>query len=620
MKTMSCRFLRLLLAALFLSMFSAGIVWADYAYYFPYFSSSASKGELIGLHLANTDGARAKIKIAILDQDGVILKVEQWTLAPHGQRAAVLGTDLNEVEGSFQVVSTRPLTGFAFLFANHMQVMYDMAMTQKPLNVLDIPQVAQTEEWGMRVFVNNPGDKAVTVSLRYQAGDGSRPTAAYRVALKAYASAVINLADLLDDWRLSELAGGCLHLTSDGAGITAFASYDSLGSGGTFYAGIAAIDPSLQMDNFIPSRSQYAVVSCSAPDFGSGAHALIDVEKPRLVQENLLPTISDIKMAARGEFFYRIARYNGDSVTKFAAAAPAQPIWQYSTMDDSDAMATSNPQSLIFATDNKAYIPRFQSTKMWVVNPSTTDESGFKLGTVDLSAYADADGLPEMTQGVVVGDKLFLLVQRLDQDNGWLPQTPYLVVIDTNTNQEIDTKSAGSANLKGIPLPVKNPWNIVYKNGKIYINGAGSYANSWSGTPADYSGGIVAVDPASYEVTTLVDDGDAENHPYGNISGLTVVSAAKGYFISYLGWGDNVLYSFNPTTGAVAEAPLASFPGETKTNISALGVDNAGMVWVCSNTAKGGGSITIINPADDSIDQVQKLTLNPQGVAFGSWE
>jgi len=89
-------------------------------------------------------------------------------------------------------------------------------------------------------------------------------------------------------------------------------------------------------------------------------------------------------------------------------------------MDDSDAMATSNPQSLIFASDSKAYIPRFQSTKMWVVNPATTDESGFKLGTVDLSAYVDDDGLPEMTQGVVVGDKLFLLVQRLDQDNDWL--------------------------------------------------------------------------------------------------------------------------------------------------------------------------------------------------------
>ncbi len=622
MRVLSRHFLRSLLAAVVLSVFCAGVAFADYAYYFPYFSSSASKGEVIGLALANTSADAAKVKIAIIDQAGVTQKVESWALPAYGQRADVIGADLDTVEGSFQVLSDQPLTGLAFLFAHQVRVMYDLPMTQTTVQKLDIPQAAQDSEWGMRILVDNPKDQSVAVAITYRAADGSNPTSAYMVNLKAYGSSVIDLADLLADWGLTELEGGCLHLDATGSGIVAFATYDTFNSGGTFYAGLSAVDPSKQENNFNPTRLEYAVVSCSAPDFGSGTHALIDVEKPRAVQDNLLPTISDIKMAANGAFFYRIARYNGDSVTKFAASAPATPIWQYSTLNDDDAGATSNPQSMIFApatmtSTAKAYIPRFESTRMWIVDPATTTEAGFKIGEVDLSGYADADGLPEMTQGVVVDGKLFLLLQRLDKEDSWVPQTPYLVVIDTETNQEIETQSP-AGDFKGIPLPIKNPKDIVYKNGKIYINGVGSYASSWDGTPADYSGGIISVDPATYAVSMLVDDGDDNEHPYGNISGMTVVSDTKGYFVSYAGWGDNALYSFNPTSGAVSETPIAAFSGGV--NISALGVDGSGMLWVASNTFSGGGVLTVINPADDSVDQVQKLNLNPQGIAFGTWE
>ncbi len=618
MRVLSRCFWRSLLAAMLLTVFCAGAALADYAYYFPCFSNSASKGEMIGLALANTTASVAKIKIAIIDREGVTQGVESWELPAYGQRADVIGAGLDGVEGSFQVLSDQPLTGLAFLFAQQMQVMYDLPMTQTPATKLDIPQAAQDNDWGMQISINNPGESEVTAAITYRSADGSSPTSAYAVKLKPYGSAVIDLADLLAGWGLTELDGGCLHLAATGAGIVAFATYDTFRSGGKFYAGLAAVDPSIQKDNYDPvTPSQYAVVSCPAPDYASGTHALVEVEKPRTIQDNLLPTISDIKMAAHGAFFYRIERYNGDNITKFAAAAPATPIWQYSTMDANDVGATCNPQSMAFASDTKAYVPRFDSTRMWIVNPSTTTDAGFKIGEVDLSAYADADGKPEMTKGVVVDGKLFLLLQRLDKEDNWTPQTPYLVVIDTATNEEIETQNP-AGDLKGIPLlPIKNPWDIVYKNGKIYINGAGSYPG-WDGTPADYSGGIVSVDPSTYEVKMIVDDGDETAHPYGNISGMTVVSATKGYFISYAGRGDNSLYSFNPTTGAVSSGPIAAFSGGD--NISALGVDASGMLWVASNTAAGGGVLTIINPADDSVDQVLRFNLNPQGMAFGTWE
>ncbi|MBN2707243.1 MAG: hypothetical protein JXR89_12500, partial [Deltaproteobacteria bacterium] len=548
---------------------------------------------------------------------------ESWALPAYGQKAAVIGGDLDEITGSFQVVSNQPLTGLCFLFAEAMTVMYDVPGTQIPKNRLDIPHVAQDDMWGMRLMLSNPGNQPLTATLTYRDQAGIDAGQSHSVGLAAGGSTVLDLGEIIGTWGLAGMTGGSLQLSADQSGIVAFSTYDDLKNGGSFYAGLPAFDSSLGVDNFTPLRAQYAVVSCTAPDYGSGAHALIEVAKPRAFQQNLLPTISDIKMAADGAYFYRIECFNGDNVTKFAAADPATPLWQYSTLDPSEA-GSSNPQSMSFvpatpSASAKAYIPRYGSTKLWVVDPQAAGEAEFKVGEIDLGAYADSDGLPEMSKGVVVGDKLFLILGRLDADNGFVPtNTPYLVVIDTATDTEIDTQGGGPEGFHGIPLPIKNPLEIVYNaaTGKIFVQGVGRYASSWTGTPAEYSGGIVSVDPATYQVEMIVDDGDDLNHPYGNIRNVAVVSATRGYFVSYASWGNTALYGFNPGSGVVDAAPLAAFPGGS--NIMDLGVDAQGLLWVCSNS-NAGGALTIINPADDSVDQIQTLSLNPQGIAFGTW-
>ena len=627
MKIECRRVLTVLWAVLVLGCFGAGIALADYAYYVPYFANSTSKGELIGLALTNTAATKASVSIEIRDQSGVVQDMESWALPAHGQKADVIGQTLEDVKGSFTVYSDQPLTGLCFLFTQQMTAMMDLPLTQNLNDKLVIPHTAEDSQWNMRIAVCNPGKTEVNVTLAFVPADGLKVIGLKTQVLAGGGSALFALAELLpaDQPELFK-KGGSLHLESSGGGIVAFSTYSDVANGGTFAAGLSAVDPADQKNNFTPSRSQYAAISCSAADFASGAHALVNVDKPRSVQQDLLPTISDIKMAADGPFFYRIARYNADSVTKFSAAAPSVPIWQYSTLDENDTESTCNPQNLIFvpgegdALATKAYLPRFDSTTMWIVNPQAASETDFKVGSVDLSDYADADGYPEMTKGVVVGGKLFLLVQRLDQSNNFAPGQAYVVVIDTATDQEIDTNDARSADaLKGIALPIKNPWTIVYNQsaGKIFVQGVGRYASSWSGTPAEYSGGIVSIDPDDYSVAMVVDDGDDTSHPYGNLSGLAVVSPSRGYFISYAGWGDNALWGFNPSTGEVDAAPLAAFAGGD--NIPALGVDVHGMLWVCSSTTSGGGKLTVINTSNDQVDQAQPLNLNPQGIVFGTY-
>ncbi len=359
---------------------------------------------------------------------------------------------------------------------------------------------------------------------------------------------------------------------------------------------------------------QTAVVVTAAADYSSGATSVIDVNPiggPRAVQNDLAPTISDLGVATHGRFFYRIEKYMGDNITKFDIAEPSTPVWQYSTLDEGETVS-SNPYAMVFAGDHKAYLPRYGKTAAWIVDPNATSQENFKVGELDLSAYADSDGIPEMTNSVIVDGKLFILLRRQDRDNNWAPGSGYVAVFDVSTDQEIDTDTSNPDGLKGILLPTSNPNEIKYlpQTGNIYISCEGRLENMWAGTPTEYTGGILSLDPNTYEVSMIVDDGDDTNHPYGNISQMVIVSENKGYFNGYVAWGDNSLYSFNPVTGAVEGPVSGTF---TAINISTMGVDENGYLWVGDSTA---GGMQIVNPADNTVDEFVGTNLNPYAMAF----
>jgi hypothetical protein len=361
-----------------------------------------------------------------------------------------------------------------------------------------------------------------------------------------------------------------------------------------------------------------AVIATAAPDYSSGAHSIASVDPvggPRTIKNNLAPTISDIGVVPYGRYFYRIERYNADNIAKYDIRKPGSPLWQFSTMDAGD-VESSNPHDMIFASATKAYVLRFGSTKAWVVNPSATVESKFKLGELNLTPYADSDGAPEMHSGVIAHGKLFVVLERLDRDNDWVPSnTPYLAVFDVKTNKEINT-GKGLKGLKGIRLPIKYPNAVCYieANDTIYVQGLGIWPGS--GDPKyEYTGGIVAINPRTYKTRIIVDDGNKNKHPYGAIAGMAVVSPSKGYFVGYKGWGDNALYRFNPTTGKVLGKVGQGLSGINIPGLDSSGVhrDKNKMLWVCDAT---NGRVVVLNTVADKVDQRLKTDLNPIKVVF----
>ncbi len=366
-------------------------------------------------------------------------------------------------------------------------------------------------------------------------------------------------------------------------------------------------------------KDQSAVIATVAADFSAGAHAVFSTEDPFAGVTQQSPTISDITVNCNGEHFYRIERFSGENVARFHISEPDTVLTQFSTQDSSGTeTASSNPHALVFVSDTKAYLLRNGSDKAWIVNPSAASEDQYKIGELDLSAYSNG-GSPNMTRGVIAGDKLYIVLQRLDQT--FTPEDAYVAVFDTNTDSEIDT-APNSDGLKGILLPIKNPGDIevLASNGLIYVQGTGRFASFDGSRAAEYTGGIATIDPAdNYATAVALDDGDDNDHPAGLFTGMEIISETKGYIIGYTGFTDNTLFSFNPSTGVLdvaADGQIVPVAEIKNTSIRGLAQDNQQQLWVSvADDAEPG--VTVLNGADGSVvKDLITTTLNPSAIAI----
>ena len=355
------------------------------------------------------------------------------------------------------------------------------------------------------------------------------------------------------------------------------------------------------------SVQRAAVISTVSSGFDASEIAIVDMSyEDYQVDGTVYPGAeSDISIASNGADFYRLGRLNIDVLTKYSTdSGNTAQAWEYSTLEDGES--TSNPQSLAFASDTKAYLTRLGSSTVWIVNPEATSEDEFKIGELDLSAYADDDGLPEAAGAIVIGDRLFLILQRLDRDNFFAPtNTAYVAVFDTETDTEIDTgQDAGVLN--GIPLLTRNPQRFVYHEGAgLFVQSIGAYSGS-------FTGGVERIDLTTYTVSYLLDDGDNADHPYDRISGFTVIDEDNAFFVSYSGWQDTALYWIDPETGEVSADVVASLDG---VDIRDVVRGPEGNLWVAIADLANPGVVVLDPQTDEVLDEIQ-TNLNPTKIEF----
>lgn len=359
---------------------------------------------------------------------------------------------------------------------------------------------------------------------------------------------------------------------------------------------------SVKSDNF-------AVVNTIDAGFSDSQLSYIDLTKQPLtaVDSGDFKGTSDYTVSGYGQYFYQIGRMGADKISKYSADEPNKVVAEFSTLDKAND-PTSNPYDLVFASDSKAYLIRYGSDKLWVVNPEATKQEEFKIGEIDLSAYNTTDSKPDMAAGVIVDGKLYLAMQRLEGYDATV-NASYVAVIDTDTDKEVDTREEGSTEtLKGIKLKTSNPDDIIYQDGLLLVQSIGSYSG-----PS--FGGVELINTNNYSTERLIQD-DATT---GLITQLAIVDSGKGYIAQYLGWGNNQLCSFNPTASdaqASIDCSLADVTGIKNTNIGNLTISPAGDLWVSIADA-GNPRIDVIDTANDTVSQtIDQFSYNPEKVVF----
>lgn len=199
--------------------------------------------------------------------------------------------------------------------------------------------------------------------------------------------------------------------------------------------------------SLIPGRDGAVVLTST--DFTTGAVGWINPRNKR-VHADLGLAHSDTRLKHSDRYNFLINRYGADSIT--ILARDAKLTWQGEFSVKGPEEASSNPHDLIVDAQGHLHISFLGRDHIEVWDVSNPAQARLAR-EIDLSAFADADGLPESSLMIQCGETYFVLIQRLNRDGGWLPvDHSYLVPVHGPTGTLYDFDGSGDNRPDGIRL------------------------------------------------------------------------------------------------------------------------------------------------------------------------
>jgi hypothetical protein len=350
---------------------------------------------------------------------------------------------------------------------------------------------------------------------------------------------------------------------------------------GLLLLGIAACSDSDSSSSEKPAATNAFVLTT---DYSTGSYSTIDLDT--LAASKDLPSTTGIAESdSSGVYFnnkvYIINRYGFDNVTVLDTSDLTTAVSQFSTGNG------TNPQDMAFVSDTKAYVSLYAGTDVLIVDPTSTGTE--IIDTIDLSDFldpADADGGLEANPMVIVGDYLFVALQRLVNWSADLPSI--IAVIDTTTDTLVDVDPA-TTGVQGITLTGRNPIYMEYDETleRIVVSEVGNYGLM--------DGGIETVDPDTFEAEGFM---STEAQLGGDIGDVVLVNGTKGYVvISDPSWVD-------PNTVAVFAVATGNKSGElaiTSPFIPDLALDSQNRLFVPDRTPTAPGVRIFDTTTDDEV-------------------
>jgi WD40 repeat protein len=277
-------------------------------------------------------------------------------------------------------------------------------------------------------------------------------------------------------------------------------------------------------------------------DYSSGCASVVWLDPDYTTEICAAPIHSDAVARWYGGLIYVINREGADNIQILDPEDGFSTLSQYSTGNG------TNPKDIAFVSPGKAFVSRYDSNDLLIMDPST----GTHLGTIDLSLFADGDGLCEMDHMLIKDGILFVSIQRIDRNNFWIPVgDSYVAVIDAAADTLIDTDPA-SPGVQAIPLSASNPYTDLKFDSDGYtilVSCVGFWGLS--------DGGIEMIDPASMSSLGFM---ITESAAGGDIIEFEILSADKGYMIIATPSFTTSIVPFDPSAGT-AGTPIYSPPG-----------------------------------------------------------
>ncbi len=325
-------------------------------------------------------------------------------------------------------------------------------------------------------------------------------------------------------------------------------------------------------------------------DFATGGLSVIDLAT-RQVSANVAAVHSDATLRVYGGLIYVVNRFGQDNIQVIDPARGYLTVRQFSTGNG------SNPQDIAFASPAKAYVSRYGSPDLLIVDP----RSGATRGTISLAMFADGDGLPEMSRMAVVGPWLFVACQRL---TNFAPSNPSVIaVIDIRTDEVVDREPI-TPGIQGIALAGRNPFtDFVYDPvaQELLIGCVGAYGASDGGIER-----IDAVTPRSlgFAITEAALGGDVLDVAWS--------SGTHAYAIVSDASFANFLLSWDPS-GA---APVDTVHAAGGPYLADCAVNGLGELYLCDNRFTAPGVRVYRTGADTLLAGPLPTGLPPSQVAF----
>ena len=301
----------------------------------------------------------------------------------------------------------------------------------------------------------------------------------------------------------------------------------------------------LLLANLSSAQSDLFVITT---DFSTGSTAFLAANATE-AEVNLLGIHSDAVGHYHDGRVYIVNRLGQDNILVLDAMDLRTPLTQFSVGNG------ANPHDIEIVAPDKAYVTRYDVASLLIVNP----QNGAELGEIDLSTFADADGLPEVSQIVRVGDRLYLSCQRLDRNSGWGPaDVSYLIVVDlaTDTLVDVDPDAEG---VQGIALSVANPNSMAVIGEHIAVGVVVGFG--------DRVGGVEIVDTVTSRSLGLA---VSEEDLGGDITSMVLVDQNRGYAVVADENFANSVRPFDLSSGTVG-APLENISGGFIPNLAVDG-------------------------------------------------